>query len=295
MVPFLIILGFGLITTYIKPVSIGSIAHLIIIFGLSIQLYFPFRGFWEIIGLSGYKWDARPDANILPVSITNVSNDRQASQMLSSSPLTDYIACFISLVIAYSGVIGRIGNLEVYFLTVFGTFIYEFNSMILWRIFVTDPGYGMRVFLFAGAFGLFTSLILGKKTTTFSHPKFVSDYYFQGLNLFAAIVTWCLLPVMVWSDLWHKSSLGSDNKIVHIASLNMWFALCGSAIGAFCGCIIIFKKVDVHTLVFSIFTVIMLNYIGRNSIYFIIRCLPQSRTCNRNWCANRPIVLVVDC
>lgn len=155
--------GFGLITTYIKPVSVGSIAHLIIIFGLSIQLYFPFRGFWEIIGLSGYKWDATPAANILPVSITNMSNDRQTSQMLSSSPLTDYIACFISLVIAYSGVIGRIGNLEVYFLTVFGTFIYEFNSMILWRLFVTDPGYGMRVFLFAGAFGLFASIILGKK------------------------------------------------------------------------------------------------------------------------------------
>lgn len=59
---------------------------------------------------------------------------------------------------------------------------------------------------------------------------------------------------MVWSDLWHKSSLDSDNKIVHIASLNMWFALCGSAVGAFCGCIIMFKKVDVHTLVFSMFT-----------------------------------------
>lgn len=83
--------------------------------------------------------------------------------MLISSAVSDYIACFISLIIAYSGVIGRVGNLEVYFLTVLGTFIYEFNSMILWRIFVTDPGYGMRVFLFAGAFGLFASIVLAKK------------------------------------------------------------------------------------------------------------------------------------
>lgn len=39
-------IGFGLITTYIKPVSIGSLTHIIIIFGLCLQLYFPFRGFW---------------------------------------------------------------------------------------------------------------------------------------------------------------------------------------------------------------------------------------------------------
>lgn len=39
-------IGFGLITTYIKPVSIATITHIIIILGFSIQLYFPLRGFW---------------------------------------------------------------------------------------------------------------------------------------------------------------------------------------------------------------------------------------------------------
>ncbi len=100
---------------------------------------------------------------MLPISITNYLNDRQVSQMLQSSPLTDYIACFISLIVSYSAVIGRVGNLEVYFLTVIGTFMYEFNSMIFWRIFVTDCGFGMRIFLFGGFFGLIAGLVLSKR------------------------------------------------------------------------------------------------------------------------------------
>lgn len=88
----------------------ASLTHIIIILGLSVQLYFPFRGFWEIIGLAGQKW-MRNDDDVLPVSVTNVLNDRQSNQLLQSSPLTDFIACFISLIISYSAVIGRIGNL----------------------------------------------------------------------------------------------------------------------------------------------------------------------------------------
>jgi hypothetical protein len=60
---FIPYLGFGLITTYIKSVSTASLIHVIIIFGLSLQLYFPLRGFWEIIGLSGSPWNSRNNGN----------------------------------------------------------------------------------------------------------------------------------------------------------------------------------------------------------------------------------------
>ena len=122
------------------------------------QLYFPFRGFWEIIGLSGTLWGTRNDDDVLPISITNYLNDRQVSQMLQSSPLTDYIACFISLIVSYSAVIGRVGNLEVYFLTVIGTFMYEFNSMIFWRIFVKGVVYGDLDEGVSGETGLVTDI-----------------------------------------------------------------------------------------------------------------------------------------
>lgn len=128
--------------------------------------------------------------------------------------------------------------------------------MIFWRIWVTDCGYGMRIFLFGGFFGLFSSLILGKKSTTVQHPRFMSDYYYQALNLFGAIVIWCLLPVLNWSDLWHSTIISNDSNILHVVSLNMYFALCGSVIGSCCICILLYKKLSIHTLVFSLFTVI---------------------------------------
>jgi hypothetical protein len=46
--------------------------------------------------------------------------------------------------------------------------------MIFWRIYVADIGYGMRIFLFGGCFGLFASLILGKRNLTITHKNFKS-------------------------------------------------------------------------------------------------------------------------
>jgi hypothetical protein len=171
--------------------------------------------------------------------------------MLSSSPLTEYIACFIALIVGYSGFIGRVGNLEVFFYTIIGTFIYEFNSMIFWRIWVTVCGFGMRIFLFGGCMGLCSSLILGKGDTTKAHSRFRSSYFQQALNLMGVIFIWCLLPVLNWSDLWHTTIVIP----IHVVSLNMWFALCGSVVGASCVCLALYKKMNVHVLVFSLFTV----------------------------------------
>jgi hypothetical protein len=71
--------------------------------------------------------------------------------------------------------IGRVGNLEVLFYTIIGTLIYEFNSLIFWRIVVTDCGYGMRIFLFGGCMGIVSSFILNKKETTVAHRRYMSD------------------------------------------------------------------------------------------------------------------------
>ena len=62
--------------------------------------------------------------------------------------------------IAYSALIGRVGNMEVLLLTGFGTIIYELNSQLFWRWFITDCGYSMRIFLFGGSMGLFTGIFL---------------------------------------------------------------------------------------------------------------------------------------
>jgi hypothetical protein len=105
--------GFGLITTYVKSVSIATLTQVIIMLGFSIQLYFPLRGFWEKIGMTGIKFvqEGNLAHKTLPISVTNSLNDRIVSTQMYQSPLTEYIACFIALIVGYSGFIGRVGNL----------------------------------------------------------------------------------------------------------------------------------------------------------------------------------------
>ena len=155
--------------------------------------------------------------------------------------------------------------------------------MIFWRIFVTDCGFGMRIFLFAGVFGIVMSAILGKRDTTVLHENFKSEYYFQAFNLFGAIIIWCLLPVLNWSDLWHGSTIGTDSFILHVVSLNMWFSLCGSCIGSYCGSLALYKRLSIHTIIFSVFTVNYILILGWNSLYFDLRSILKSWCSNGNW------------
>ncbi len=69
----------------------------------------------------------------------------------------------ISLTVAFNSVIGRIGLLEVFFLTFFGAFFYEVNAQLIYRWFITDIGYGCRIFLFGSIVGIVSSFLLGKK------------------------------------------------------------------------------------------------------------------------------------
>lgn len=110
------------------------------------------------------------------------------------------------------------------------------------------------------------SMILGNKDTTVAHSRFLTDYYFQSINLFGSIIIWCLLPVLNWSDLWHSTtastmSSSTDSYILHVVSLNMWFSLCGSCVGSFCGSLAMYKKLSVHTIIFSVFTVQNIIYL----------------------------------
>lgn len=63
---------------------------------------------------------------------------------------------------ALSPLLGRIGFLEVFFLSWVGPFFYEINSSIFNKFFIVDTGFGMRGFLFGGMLGLWISFIMGK-------------------------------------------------------------------------------------------------------------------------------------
>lgn len=49
--------------------------------------------------------------NLLPISLINDLNDRQTSDQLRQVSLLSWVQCLISLIVAYSAVIGRVGNI----------------------------------------------------------------------------------------------------------------------------------------------------------------------------------------
>lgn len=77
--------------------------------------------------------------------------------------MVDAIACSISLLVAFSSLMGRIGFSEVFILSLIGGFLYEVNSQLLWRLSITDTGYGMRIFAFGSTMSLMIGCLLGEK------------------------------------------------------------------------------------------------------------------------------------
>ncbi len=45
-------------------------------------------------------------------------------------------------------------------MTLIGSFAYEFNFHMFFREKISDIGFGMRIFLFSGMMGLFSSVLL---------------------------------------------------------------------------------------------------------------------------------------
>lgn len=154
----------------------------------------------------------------------------------------------------YTCVIGRIGFGEVFFLSWIGTFIYEANSQILWRLFIPDNGYPSRAFAFGGMMGLISSIILGKRHLTVGNEGYKSSYNIMALALLGIIFVWCSFPILMISSVYTSA----NGKIVAMAGqVNIWLALASSALGCFGASALNLRKIAVHELVFSSITVFL--------------------------------------
>lgn len=111
--------------------------------------------------------------------------------------MVDAIACAISMIVAFSSLVGRIQPFEVFVMTLFGSWLYEVNNQLMWSIFVTDIGYGMRIFVFGATMGLIASCILGRKDTTIDHHQYRSVYSSRSLGLIGLVVAFCTFPMLI--------------------------------------------------------------------------------------------------
>ena len=119
--------------------------------------------------------------------------------------MVDAIACAISMIVAFFSLVGRIQLLEVFFLTLFGSFLYEVNSQLLWNFYITDIGFGMRIFVFGSFLGLVSSCFLGRSDTTFEHHQYKSVYSTRSLGLVGLVIAFAAFPMLIMAGLYNVS------------------------------------------------------------------------------------------
>ena len=224
--------------------------YTLLIFALTVQHFFLMRAFWNKAGTndpaSAKTYD---DSTYYVIGLSNYGTDRQSTTGLPTASFTDAIACALSIMVAACPVIGRVGLLEIFFLTLFGSFLYEVNSQLLHRWYITDTGYGMRILLFGSFLGLVSTCILGKKETTLNHPRYKSEYQTRALSLFGFVLVFCAFPMLCVAGLLTYSEI--DGYIIYSAAVNMWLALLSGILGCYVSSAFTHRRFSIHDLIFG--------------------------------------------
>ena len=242
-----------MVAGYIERSTVTGMAFTLLIFALTVQNFFIFRNFWSNVSVNDPSASANFGSSNYPnINYINYGNDLQASYRLPSASFLDAIGAALAMYAGYTAVIGRIGLGEIFFLTWIGTFIYEVNAQILWRLYIPDNGYPSRAFAYGGMLGLVSSLVLGKKNLTINNPSFKSSYKIMALAFLGIIFVWCSFPILVLSNVYTSTT----GKIVAMAGqVNIWLALATSVLGCYTASTLSYRKFCIHDMIFASITV----------------------------------------
>lgn len=95
--------------------------------------------------------------------------------------------------------------------------------------------------------GLFASLILGRKDTTYRHYHYKSVYSSRGFGILGLVIVFAAFPLLVTNGVYAVST--NYTYIAYIAPFNMWFALGAGVLGSFSISALTYRKIFLHDLV----------------------------------------------
>ena len=113
----------------------------------------------------------------------------------------------------------------------------------------------MRTFVFGSYFGLFIAIFIGRKESTFNHPRYFSGYQSQALGLIGLCLIYCSMPFLCVAGLYRTSS--EDTALLWLSPLNMWFALGAGILGSFTVSSLTYSQIFLHDIVFGGISVII--------------------------------------
>ena len=161
---YFLMIGLTLTSAYVTFSSSINMTFSILVSLFTLQNWFIYRCFWHKTGLPLEPMSGSFDGERYnEISFIPSGNLRAYTSDYFTASFYDAIGACIAMFCALTPILGRIGFLEVFFLSWVGPFFYEINSSIFNKFFIVDTGFGMRGFLFGGMLGLWLSLIMGKR------------------------------------------------------------------------------------------------------------------------------------
>ena len=171
-------LGFGLLFAYQRRLVWSAIGFNLLITCMTIEWFFIMNFFWLKVDMPKYLQDnverdfskgLQYNNIYLWSGIPNMSSDAiDLSYLTYGATLTQALKCALANCVAFSAVLGRVGPMGAFILTILGTFGFELNRNII-EIFHYDLGDTYEIFIFGGFMGLFASLFLSFKEQRKNH------------------------------------------------------------------------------------------------------------------------------
>ena len=138
------------------------------------------------------------------ISYLNFGNEPKNDRNYTSTSFMDAMGAAMAMYTGFTAVIGRIGLGHIFLLSFLGTFGYELNSSLLWRLYVPDNGYPFRAFAYGGALGIMSSYLLYQKDLTIFSANYRSSYILRVIPMIGVTIFWATYPIMMLSSTYNR-------------------------------------------------------------------------------------------
>ena len=207
----MIFVGFGFLLTSFHRFRLSSLTMCFWVAALAVQYYFLFNAFWK--GVFHGEWK---DIRI------------NTTQMIFGE------VSAAAILIAVCAIIGKTSSLQYVILTIFCSFLYTLNEIIvLDELKCRDVGGAMIIHSFGAFYGIGITAVyrhensLGSKNLFETHESLTTA-------MVGTLFLWCFWPSF-------NAALAPTPAEIQIATLNTYFSIIGSVISAYCTSVLLGK------------------------------------------------------
>lgn len=225
--------GFGLFFGYHKRLTWSSLGFAFLITALCIEFYPLFNAFWIKAGIEDNPTKIGFDNKDFTLLLSNFDVPTGANY---SNTITTAFRCALSMMAAFSCILGRAGSLECLILSIVGMIGFELNRQIIVNL-ATDSFGTFSIFTFGGFLGLTVAYLLKRREdstdgcSTLNNPKNTASPGSVALSTLGAIIIFLFFPLLTYElDAYH----GINTHSLYIGPLELILSM-GCAIIAASG------------------------------------------------------------